>query len=107
MTDDPDKIAEDSDLPAPRFAGFIGDDESQYILIVESKIVMQTSSFHNALLMWFCLFYVLNLEYPRSIIEVCLFFQEFVFGLATSSAYRRSKSVTYLSATTDIQKYIT
>ena len=105
MTDDPETIADDSRMLAPRIAGFIGDDEGQYFLIVESNIVIvtQTSSFNNALLLWFCLFYTLNLEYPKAVSEVCIFFQEFVFGLPTSSAYRRCKSVTYLSTTTDIQ----
>ena len=50
MTEDPETIAVDSRMLAPRFAGFIGDDEGQYFLIVESKIVTQTSSFNNALI---------------------------------------------------------
>ena len=106
MTEDPETIAIDSRMLAQRFAGFIGDDEGQYFLIVESQIVTQTSNFNNALLLWFCLFYTLNLEYPKAVSEVCIFFQEFVFDLPTSSAYRRCKSVTYLSTTTDIQKYV-
>lgn len=106
MTDDPDEIVNNSKLSAPRFAGFIGEDEGQYFLIVETEIVTQTSTFNNALMLWFCLFYVLNLEYPKPVIEICLFFQEFVFGLPPSSAYKRSKSVTYLSTTTDIQEYV-
>ena len=102
MTEDPQAIAGNPNLVAPRYAGFIG-----YFLIVESKILTQTSSFNNALLLWFCLFYTLNLEYPKPLTEVCIFYQEFVFGLPTSSAYKRCKSVTYLSTTTDIQKYVT
>lgn len=39
MTDDPETIADDSRMLAPRIAGFIGDDEGQYFLIVESNIV--------------------------------------------------------------------
>ena len=46
MTDDPETIADDSRMLAPRIAGFIGDDEGQYLLIVESNIVTQTSSFN-------------------------------------------------------------
>ena len=106
MTEDPDVVSNNSKYSAPRFAGFIGDEEAQYFLFVESKIITQTSSFNTALLLWFCLFYTLNLEYPKPVTEVCIFFQEFVFGLPSSTAYRRFKSVTYLSVTTDIQKYL-
>ena len=51
----PQTIADDSRMLAPRIAGFIGDNEGQYFLIVEPNIVTQTSSFNNALLLWFCL----------------------------------------------------
>ena len=80
MTDDPETITDDSRMLAPRIVGFIGDDEGQYFLIVESNIVTQTSSFNNAVLLWFCLLYTLYLEYPKAVSEVCIFFQEFVWS---------------------------
>ena len=47
------------------------------------------------------LFYVFNLEYNKNTKDICLFFQEFVFGLPHSG----KKSSTYLSVTTDIQGF--
>ena len=59
------------------------------------------NSFSKALFTWFSLFYVFNLEYNKNAKDICLFFQEFVFGLPDSG----KKSSTYLSVTTDIQGF--
>ena len=106
MTDDTNEVAIRHPLrSAPRIAGFSGDDLCQYFLYVESVTVTQVSSFSNAIMDWFCLFYVLNLEYSVKVKEVCLFFQEFVFQMPATTAYKRQKTGTYLTTTTDIQKY--
>ena len=49
--------------------------------------------------------YVLNLEYARQVKEIALFFQEFVCNLPATAADKKLKNATYLSVTTDIQKY--
>ena len=55
---------------------------------------------------FFCGFlsYIFNLEYDRNAKEVCLFFQEFVFGLRSNAC---KKTSTYMSVTTDIQGFAT
>ena len=50
--------------------------------------------------MSFALFYVFNLQYDKNVKDVCLFFQEFVFGLPSNLC---KKTSTYMSITTDIQ----
>ncbi len=50
--------------------------------------------------MSFALFYVYNLQYDKNVKDVCLFFQEFVFGLPSNLCKKIS---TYMSITTDIQ----
>ncbi len=54
--------------------------------------------------MWFSLFYIFNLEYNKNTKEVCLFIQEFVFGLPSSSQKKLPHNY-YLSVTTDIQGF--
>ena len=49
-----------------------------------------------------CTFFVFNLEYHKQTNDLCLFFQEFVFGLPVAG-HACKKSSTYLSVTTDIQ----
>lgn len=57
--------------------------------------------------LWCCFFshYVLNLEYAKQIKEVAIFFQEFVCKLPATAMDNRQKNATYLSVTTNIQKY--
>ena len=50
--------------------------------------------------------YIFNLEYCANIKPVALFFQEFVFGLPATSYMKHQKSATYLTVTTDIQKFV-
>lgn len=90
---------------APRFASFEGEDSCQYFIFVEKVILTQANSFSKALLLWFVSHYVLNLEYGSNIKEVALFFQEFVCNLPATGGEKRQKNATYLSVTTDIQKY--
>jgi hypothetical protein len=103
MTDDPDVIAKrDLKMMAPWFASFESEDSCQYFVFVEGQVLTQSNSFSKTLLLWFCTHYVLNLEYVAR--EVALFFQEFIFNLP-ATASEKEKNATYLSVTTDIQKY--
>lgn len=90
---------------APWIGEFMVDDgDSTYFIFVEQKVFCTVNSFVKSLFVWFSLFYVFNLEYGKNAREVCLFFQEFVFGLpATGSGCK--KSSTYMSVTTDIQSF--
>lgn len=104
MCDDPDEIAKRSPkCLAPRIACFLGE-TLQYFLIVEEK-VFSVASLSRAIIFWFIIHYVLNLEYSSCIKSVSFFIQEFVFKLPTSFM-KQQKSIGYLRVTSDIQKYI-
>ena len=103
ITDTPEQVAtRRPPRSVPRFAGFKGDDSSTY---VDSRVETDTPFISRAFILCFALFYVLNLEYCKQAKEVCLFIQEFVFSLPVPSVGTRQKSATYLSVTTDIQKF--
>jgi len=105
MTDTPEEVAiRNPPRSTPRFAGFKCDESTKYIIFVDSRVVTDTPFFSRALMLCFALFYVLNLEYCKPLKEVCLFLQEFVFSLPSVGS--RQKSATYLSVTTDIQKFV-
>ena len=103
MSESPEAIA--TAPPArntPWIGEFMADDgDSSYFIFVEQAPFFSFSSFVKALFFWFCLHYVFNLEYNSNVKEFCLFFQEFVFGLPNSC----KKTSTYLSTTTDIQRF--
>ena len=106
MTNTPEQVAtRRPPRSAPRFAGFKGDDSSTYVIYVDSRVVTDIPFFSRAFMLCFVFFYVLNLEYCKQAKEVCLFIQEFVFSLPVPSVGTRQKSATYLSVTTDIQKF--
>ena len=88
---------------SPRIGEFTyasADETSKYFLFVERKVLCEASSFPKALFLWFSIHYVFHLSYCACLNEVCMFIQEFVFGLPCSA--KRSSS--YLSIVTDIQR---
>ena len=104
MADVPETVAT---TPPVRNTPWIGefnveDGDSVYFIFVEQKVLCSVNSFTKSLFVWFSLFYVFNLEYDKNVKELCLFFQEFVFGLPSNSC---KKTSTYLSVTTDIQGF--
>ena len=106
MSDAPETVAV---APPTRNSPWIGefkaeDGDSVYFIFVEQKVLCTVNSFTKSLFVWFSLFYIFNLEYNKYARDVCLFFQEFIFGLP-SNAYK--KTSTYLSITTDIQTFAT
>ena len=106
MTDDPLEVAHrDPQRSAPRFSSFEGEDVSQFFVFVDKIVLTQCNGFAKDLMLWFFSHYVLNLEYGKQIKEVALFFQEFVCNLPATSSDKKLKNATYLSVTTDIQKY--
>ena len=107
MADDPQDVCDISPVSSPRFAGFTNDDTTTYFLFIEHTIVFSiTTSFTRALMLWFASHYVFNLEYCSHVKSVSLFFQEFVFCLPATSYLKPQKTATYLTITTDIQKYL-
>ena len=103
VTDNPSEVAVRAPpRNSPRFAGFMNvGGESSYFIFVEQKVLYQISSFSKALLVWFCVHYIFNLEYCKQAKDVALFFQEYVFGMPD----RSKKSATYLTVCSDIQSY--
>ena len=83
MSISPEAIAA---APPVRNAPWIGefsaeDGNLMYFIFVEQKVLCSVNSFVKSLFIWFSLFYIFNLEYGKNTKDVCLFFQEFVFGL--------------------------
>lgn len=109
MSDEPDVVAVRPPLrTAPRIAGFNGytEDSAQYFLFVEDKTIVSVSNISRAIILWFILHYVFNLEYSPHVKQVSRFFQEFVFCLPATSYIKHQKTATYLTVTTDIQKFV-
>lgn len=105
MTDDPEEVGTRPPLRnAPRICCFDGE-EPQYFLYVEKKPLFSVTTMSRAIVHWFILHYVFNLEYCSQVKYVALFFQEFIFGLPATSFMKHQKSATYLTVTTDIQKF--
>lgn len=103
MAKNPDVVcSRDPPRTAPRFCRFAGDETDTYFLFVESMVLCTTTSFTKALILWFITHYVFNLQYCKQVKEVALFFQESVFGLSE----KKGKSSTYLTITSDINKYL-
>ena len=103
MSDKPEDVARGEPVRnAPWIGKFTVDDgDSTYFLFVEQMVLCSANSLSKTLFLWFSLHYVFNLEYDDHVKELCLFFQEFIFGLPSNC----KRTSTYLSATTDIQNY--
>lgn len=102
MSDVPESVAAAiPDRNAPWIGQFAADDGNEcFFVFIEQRVLCTVNSFSMALFIWFSLFYVFNLEYVSSLRDICLFFQEFVFGLPDNTS---KKTSTYLTITTDIQ----
>ena len=106
MTDEPDEVGRRNPPPprsAPRFVCFKGVDggDSTYFIYIEQNLLCQLRTFNMALVVWFASHYVFNLEYVKSLKEVAMFIQEFVFCLPDNI----KKSATYLTVCSDIQSF--
>ncbi len=77
----------------------VRDGGCEYFIFIEQSVVCSIKSFTKALFLWFSFYYVFNLEYEKNSRDLCLFFQEFVFGLPDHLC---KKSSTYISVSTDI-----
>ncbi len=101
MSDEPECAALETPLRnTPWIGEFVADDgDPTYFIYIEQRILFTVNTFTRAIFMWFSLFYVFNLEYQKNTRDMCLFFQEFIFGLPDNMC---KKSSTYLSVSTDI-----
>lgn len=102
VTENPQDIASQPPYRnAPRIAAFMsGDEEFQYILIVEQRVICKTAAFSNALFIMFSLYYIFHLEYPKSVKNVMFFLQDYVLGYPDSL----KRPGVYLAKASDIKK---
>lgn len=100
--EDPEVVASNPPVRnSPRIGEFdVEDGNNTYFIFVEQAVLCEVPSFCKALFLWFCVHYVFHLSYCSQLNDVCMFFQEFVFGLPCSG--KRSSS--YLTIATDIQR---
>ena len=73
---------------------------SQYFIIVEQFVVCEVSSFVQALFLMFSCYYVFNLEYPKHVRNVMLFFQDYIFCHPDSE----SRPANYMAISSDIKR---
>jgi hypothetical protein len=108
MSEDVQSVAQrDPPRTAPRISCFTGESEStDYFIIIEKKLLCKVSSFAEALCTWFASHYVFDLVYPKQTKDVALFFQEYVFGLPEQGGSRSTHSATYLTVSSDINKFL-
>ena len=72
MADDPSEVA--TTRSTPWFGAFVDPiAEDKFFLFVEGRVLTTVNSFSKTLVMWFALYYIFNLEYPKQIKEVCFF----------------------------------
>ncbi len=101
MSADPELVASKQGKNAPWIGQFCAEDGAvTFFVFVEQSVFCTVTTLSKAIFIWFSLFYVFNLEYSKAVHDLCIFFQEFVFGLPHSVS---GKTSTYLSITTDIQ----
>ena len=67
---------------------------------MEQITLCETATFTKTLFLWFCIHYVFHLSYSTPLNDLCIFVQEFVFGLPSSG----KRSASHLTIATDIQQ---
>ena len=88
---------------SPRIAAFVGEENKQYFVFVEQKVLCQVPSIQHALFIAFSCYYVFHLEYPKQLKNVMFFTQDYV--LAYPDSLRRP--ATYLATASDLKKLST
>lgn len=91
---------------APRICLLKDTEDPQYFLFLERKPVFSVPTLSMAIVFWFVMYYVFNLEYCPQCKYVCLFFQECVFRLPAASFLKHQKTSTYLTVTTDLREFL-
>lgn len=100
---DPEVVASNPPIRnSPRIGEFnVEDGNNTYYIFVEQMVLCELSSFSKALFIWFSVHYVFHLSYCSPLNDLCMFLQEFVFGLPSAGGKR---SASYLTIVTDIQR---
>ena len=85
---------------APRIAAFMGEENIQYFVLIEHRVLCQVPSLQHALYIMFSAFYVFHLEYPKQTKNVMFFFQDYIVAHPDSM----KRPGTYLAVVSDIKK---
>ena len=80
---------------SPRVAAFKRENATQYFLFVEQDIFCEVPNLSAALVLWFSVHYVFDLEYSKAVKEIGFFFQDVVFSYPD----QLKRPATYLAIT--------
>ena len=101
ITDTPEHASKEAPARnSPRIAAFVGEENKQYFILVEQKILCQVPSIQFALFIVFSAYYVIHLEYPKQLKNVMFFLQDYV--LSYPDSLRRP--ATYQATASDLKK---
>ena len=95
----PDDVVTD-EYTAPRIAAFVGEERTQYYIIVEGNVYCEVPSFQFALFVMFSSFYVFHLEYPKVVQSVLYFLQDYILAYPDCCG----RPFVYLGTASDIKK---
>ena len=76
--------------------------ESTYIVKVDNVEIVELHNLLDAIKVWFCTFWVFNIEYPGEIKSLLLFIQNNILGIDDNLKKKDSKITTFL---TKINRY--
>lgn len=61
--------------------GLAGDPNYQIFICAEKEVVLESKTLRDALVDIIATYYVFNIKYPKGLMAIFLFFQNYVFGL--------------------------
>lgn len=72
---------------------------TQYFIIAEQDVLMETKDMNDAIFIWFLSHYVYDIKYEKGLTSVCHFFQDNIFQLYDQT----SRSAKYNSTVGDLK----
>ena len=88
------------EFTVPRIAAFVGEEHTQYFVIIEHSILCEVPSIQLAIFVMFSFYYIFHLEYPKHIRNVLYFLQDYVLNFPDSGP----RPSVYLAVASDINK---
>lgn len=96
-----DAVASTPIRNAPQVAVMVGENNRQYFIIMEQKVLCEAISLAQVLFVAFSCYYIYNLEYPPKASNILFFFQDYLLGYPDS--LKRPSS--YIAVLSDIKKH--
>ena len=84
----------------PYIAAFVGEEDTQYVVLCESRSLCKAPTLRAALFIVFASYYVFNLAYPTETKNILSFFQDYILGHPDSN----KKSAAYIATVSDIKR---